>query len=113
MAEPRRGEVWSIDLGSPVGHEQGFRRPALVLSSDRWNEYASKVVVVPFSRISRGLGTRVEVEPTKGNGLTAISYARCEDIRSVSTLRLDRRLGRVGLVQMHAVERALAVFLEI
>lgn len=113
MSKARRGEIWSVDLGEPVGHEQGYRRPALVISSDRWNERASTVVVVPMTTSKRGFGTRVELEPRRRSGLSATSYARCDDIRSISTRRLLGPLGRVGLEEMHAVRRALGIFLEL
>ena len=32
-----RGEVWWIDFGEPVGSEPAYLRPALVVSSDRFN----------------------------------------------------------------------------
>ena len=32
---PGRGEVWMVDLGDPVGHEQGYRRLAVAISADR------------------------------------------------------------------------------
>ncbi len=113
MSEPIRGEVWLLDLGELVGHEQGWRRPALVISADRWNRHAQTVVVVPLTRTSHDLPTRVELEPTAENGLHENSYARCEDVRSVSAARLVRRLGRVDVVGLAAVGRVLRIFLEI
>ena len=29
-----RGEAYDVDLGQPVGHEPGFKRPAVVISAD-------------------------------------------------------------------------------
>ena len=33
----RRGEVWLVDFGVPVGREGGYVRPAVVVSSDMLN----------------------------------------------------------------------------
>lgn len=110
--KPRRGELWMTRLGPPTGHEQGFDRPALVVSSDRWNELALTSIVVPLTRNNRGRPTRVEIEPGTRNGLRATSYARCEDVRSVSNVRLARRLGVVSLRELAAVERSLRLLLD-
>ncbi len=58
----RRGDVWLIDLGEPVGHEPGFTRPALVVSDDRFNRHGL-AVVCPLTRSHRDYPSRVEVEP--------------------------------------------------
>ncbi len=34
MPAPRWGEVWDVDFGFPIGHEQDLKRPALVVSSE-------------------------------------------------------------------------------
>ena len=53
---PRRGEVWLVDFGEPVGHEQGWKRQAVLLSSDHLNDSAaSLVIVVPVTRNRGGL----------------------------------------------------------
>lgn len=113
MAEARRGELWQLDLGDPIGHEQGGRRPALVVSSDQWNRYAATLIVLPLTRTKHDLPTRIEIEPDVANGLTDVSYARCEDVRSVSERRLVRRQGAVDDLVMLSVARVLRLFLEL
>lgn len=41
-----RGEVWWVDLGEPVGSAPGYRRPAVVVSSDRFNRSRLGTVVI-------------------------------------------------------------------
>ena len=113
MSEARRGELWFLDLGEPLGREQGWQRPALVISSDEWNRHASTLTVVPLIRSKHGLPTRVEIEADQSNRLDDTSYARCEDIRSVSQRRLVHRLGEVELTTMVRVARTLRTFLEL
>lgn len=113
MTEARRGEFWLLDLGQPIGHEQGGQRPALVVSSDEWNRHASTVTVLPVTRRPHRLPTRIEIEPDGANRLRETSYARCEDIRSVSVRRLVRRMGSADEVAMFSVARVLRTFLEI
>ena len=40
-----RGEVWWIDFGEPVGSEPAYLRPALVVSSDRFNRSRIATVI--------------------------------------------------------------------
>jgi len=46
------------------------------------------------------------VQPPEG-GLTTISYAKCEDIRSISKDRLSRRVGAVTPATMASIELVL------
>ena len=91
--KPRRGELWFADLGTPHGHESGGRRPVLVVSDDGLNEGAREVsLVVPLTTTFRGWNTHVPVQPGD-SGLHRVSYAKCEDLRSVSQERLVHRIG--------------------
>jgi mRNA interferase MazF len=92
---PHRGEVWLVDFGNPIGREQSGRRPAIVVSADPLNESrAGVVIVVPTTTTRRGLPSHVEVEPGS-SGLDEVSYAKCEDVKSISEQRLVARLGAV------------------
>src|SRR3954470_784767 len=63
-ASPARGEVWMADLDPTVGHEQGRRRPVLIVSHDRLNRGpAGLVVAVPITGTARGIATHVPVTP--------------------------------------------------
>ncbi len=91
-----RGDVWHVDFGDPVGHEQGFRRPAIIVSNDQFNQsWVERVVVVPLTRTRLGVNSHVEVEPGP-SGLKHTSYATVEDVRSISVNRLIHHRGTVG-----------------
>lgn len=90
-----RGEIHLADLDDHIGHEQGLRRPVVIISAEPWLESNPPVVVVlPITRTYRARSTHVEIEPGT-SGLRATSYAKCEDIRAISPLRLERKFGRV------------------
>ena len=45
-----RGELWWVDFGVPVGSAAGFRRPAVILQANEFNEtQLNTIVVVPFT----------------------------------------------------------------
>ena len=109
----RRGEVWLVDFGDPVGREQSGRRPAVVVSADPLNESrAGVVIVVSTTTTHRGLPSHVEIEPD-GSGLDHVSYAKCEDVKSISEQRLVTRLGTVHDAVTFDIGRALRFLLEI
>lgn len=111
MPDPLRGDVWLVDLGDPIGHEAAARRPALVVSDDPANVHGL-AVVCPITRTRRGYPTHVELE-VDPSGLGATSYIQAEQIRTISTARLVRRLGDVDVTTMHAVERCLRFLLRL
>ena len=109
----RRGEVWLVDFGEPVGREQSGRRPAVVVSSDLLNESAAGVIVViPVTTAYRNLPSHIEIDRAE-SGLDEVSYAKCEDIKSVSEQRLITRLGAAGDEVMFQAARALGFLLEL
>lgn len=110
---PRRADIWLVDFGTPIGHEQGFRRPAVVVSADRMNgSRAGLVIVVPVTRTRRGLPSHVELD-LAGTGLRETSYAKGEDVKSVSVERLVHRLGQITAPQMQRLAAVLRLLLDI
>lgn len=112
MAEfPSRGEVWLVNLDPIEGHEQGGRRPGLIISVDRFNSGAAELVVLlPITSKAKAIPFHVGVTPPEG-GLKQPSYIKCEDVRSVSRARLARRYGRVSPETMLQVEDRLRILL--
>jgi mRNA interferase MazF len=110
---PRRGETWLVDFGPQVGREQAGERPAVVVSADLLNESrAGVVIVVPTTTTDRGLPSQIEILPGD-SGLDEVSYAKCEDVKSVSEQRLLARLGAVNAEVAFSVSRALRFLLEL
>lgn len=107
----RRGEIWFVDFGEPIGHEQGHRRPAVVVSGNRMNgSRAGLVIVVPVTTRRRGLPSHVELD---GGGLKEISYAKVEDLKSVSVERLVRHIGAASTAAMARIETIARLLMEL
>jgi mRNA interferase MazF len=107
----RQGDIWLVDFGEPTGREQAGRRPVVVVSADRLNDSAAGVViVVPCTTTRRGLPSHVELEPRR-SGLDEVSYAKCEDVKSVSDRRLVAKLGATDDETLFAIARALRFLL--
>ena len=110
---PRRGEVWYAELGPVRGREQGGRRPVLIVSVDGLNTGpADLVLAIAITSVRRNIVWHVPVDPPDG-GLRLPSFIKCEDLRSISTERLGRRLGLVSADTMAHVEEILRALLDL
>jgi mRNA interferase MazF len=106
-----RGQVYDVDLGQPVGHEPAFLRPAVVVSVDAVNDGPGGLVaVIPISSASYGLRSHIEIEPGL-SGLDHVSYARCDQLRVISTSRFAAHHGLVASTELQEIERALRFLL--
>ncbi len=111
MSRASRGDIWLVGLDPTKGREQAGMRPALVVSVDVFNHGAAElVVVIPITSKAKGIPLHVEVSPPEG-GLTMTSFVKCEDVRSISTSRLVRRLGKVSPATIDSVEDRLRILL--
>src|SRR5271169_1047182 len=86
---PKRGEIWDIDLAPTRGHEINKIRPAIVVSSDAVGKLRLKFVV-PITEWNTNFDVNiwhVNLQPTPINGLTKISAADALQVRSLSIER--------------------------
>ena len=111
VPNPVRGEIWSANLDPTVGREQAGARPVLILSFDAFNRGpAGLVVAVPLTTVDKNIPLHVRVTPPEG-GLAAVSFIKCEDVRSLSKSRFLRRWGRVDDATMRLVEDRIRILL--
>jgi len=119
----RRGEVWMVQFADPPeGGEQGYRRPAVIVSSDGINDLPLDVVIVVPSTTRRRVNPRtgkvpenlIELEPSATNGLAEVSYFMSEQVRAVSkTMRMKRKLGVMAAKDVQRVEAALRLVMDL
>ena len=95
----RRGDIFICDFGDPIGHEQGYQRPALIVSADQTVEYGLPIVA-PISRTKLDYPTHVELDGV----LPVTCYVQCEQLRVVSAQRLVKEVGRVDGVDLTRIE---------
>ena len=104
---PKQGEIWLFDPDPIKGRELGRKvRPALIVSSDSFNEGLSElVIVIPITSKDRGIISHIRFDPPEG-GIKVPSFAVCEQIRSISKNRLIKKMGMVKnimkLIEVHS-----------
>ncbi len=82
-----------------------------MISVDAFNQSAAELaIVVPVTSRKKGIRSHVPIGVGEA-GLTLQSFAKCEDVRSLSTNRLNRRLGSVASSTLEAVEERLRILM--
>jgi mRNA interferase MazF len=84
---PQRGCLYWVGI---PGERTGKKRPALVISIDARNRYASDVLVVPASTVQRGAPTHVRLRKGEG-GVRRECVLKCEQITTLSKELLSER----------------------
>lgn len=94
-----------------VGHEQGGRRPFLVISIDPMNRSAVDLVIaVPLTTTDRGNEVHIRLDPPEA-GLSRVSFAMPEMVRILSTMRLKRKLGRASPDSVEVVAKRVGILI--
>jgi len=112
----RRGDIWQVDLDPVRGSEANKQRSAIIVSNDRANATAARlgsgvVTIVPVtSNIDKIYPFQVLVSAAN-SGLAVDSKAQAEQVRSVATQRLLRRIGQVSPNELTDLDDALRLHL--
>lgn len=114
-SEIRRGEIWRVNLGSdPADPEQAFTRPAIVVSDDRLHDPRLRMcIVVPGTSSIRRVSLHLVVEPDADNGLDSLTAFQAEQVRALSSGRLQERLGTAGALVTAQLDELLRTVLNL
>lgn len=91
----RRGNIYWADLDPVRGHEQGGRRPILVLSHDVFNRVSGTVIALAITSQSQRAGYPLTWK-LPSDLLPRESWVKISQIRTLSTDRLGDLLGQVA-----------------
>jgi mRNA interferase MazF len=106
MARILRGEIRWADLNPVRGREQSGERPVLILSHDVFNDRSGTVIAVALTSQEPRAGYPLTVELTTAK-LPKRSWVKISQIRTLSTERVGRRLGRAAEEELAAVLEGL------
>jgi mRNA interferase MazF len=95
---PTRGDVFLIELDPTRGSEIRKTRPCLVVSPDELNQHLRTVIVAPMTTGGQAYPWRVRCRFRERTGFVAI-----DQLRTVDSTRLVKRLGRVSPGTLAAV----------
>ncbi len=109
----RRGELWWVDFAEPVGSAPGYRRPAAVVSADRFNRSRIATVIVAAvtsnTRLADAPGN--VALPAGSSGLPKDSVVNVSQLLAVDRGLLDRRIGMLPSAELAVLDRGLRLVL--
>ena len=93
MARILRGDIRWADLNPVRGHEQAGMRPVLILSHDIFNERSGTVIAMALTSQPQRAGFPLTLE-LKAEKLPKRSWVKISQIRTLSTERIGKKIGR-------------------
>lgn len=112
--QPRRGEVWWVDLNPTVGAEIDKLRTVVVISSDSVGVLPIKLIA-PITGWQAKFVSRlwlVQLQPTQVNGLKKVSTVDTLQLRGVDIQRFKSKLGQLSAQDMEEITAAIAAVIE-
>lgn len=106
MARVLRGEIYWADLNPAKGREQSGLRPVLILSQDVFNDRSGTVIALALTSQAQRAGFPITLE-LASSGLPKQSWVKISQIRTLSTERLGKKLGRVSDSELEQVVEGL------
>lgn len=105
----RRSEVWWVSFDPSVGGEIKKQRPAVIVSNDAANKFLNRIQVVPLTLKTERIYPSEAVVAFQGKERKAMA----DQLATVSKERLFRRIDSLSQEDMHKIEEAIKVQLDI
>ncbi len=107
-----RGTVVLVELDPTVGHEQRGIRPCIAVSDPAVNsdQRFPLIAVVPVTG-KPGEGALYPMLSPGRSGLTKLSYALIDHLRTIDKRRIRRMFDRVTREELEAIDQGLELFL--
>jgi mRNA interferase MazF len=102
MARILRGEIRWADLNPVKGHEQGGKRPVLILSQDVFNQRSGTVIAMAITNQPQRAGFPLTLEINSAK-LSKRSWVKISQIRTLSTERIGRKIGLISPEELNDV----------
>ncbi len=106
MGRILRGDIFWADLTPTRGREQAGRRPVLIISHEIFNNKSGTVIAVAITSKEPKAGFPLTLELAEAK-LPKRSWAKISQIRTMSTERLGKKLGRANIEEIEAVIEGL------
>jgi len=106
MARILRGDIFWADLSPARGHEQAGVRPVLILSHGVFNERSGTVIAMAITSRPQRAGFPLSLE-IRSARLPKKSWVKISQLRTLSTQRLGKRVGRLAPEELSRVVEGL------
>jgi len=102
----KRGDIFSVSAPGDYGKP----RPAVILQTDALNDvnFASVIVCPMTSHLVEAPLFRLNLKPSKANGLRKESQLMVDKVQAISVSRIGKLMGKVDSKTMKKVNQAIA-----
>lgn len=107
-----QGEIIKCSFGENIGYEICKSRPCLVISDTRYNN-DGQLVIIPLTKKVNMLKTHCFLSKKKYDFLEFDSCVKTEQIKSVSSIRIEEKMGKIDDVDMTRVKVRLKTLFNI
>lgn len=95
--KPRRGEIWTCQLGKNIGSEENKIRPVIIIQNNTGNEKSPTTIIVPISNRPKKIAVHIRLRNSdyklaQGETEFITGTILCEQIKIVSKARLGRHI---------------------
>jgi mRNA interferase MazF len=105
-----RGDVVWLEFDPVLGHEQGGRRPAVVISTDQYNAASSVVVVCPITTNGKPWPFKVPL----GANAPVDGWVLCDQIKAIDPgARHAKRAGQVDPQTLLLISQLVATLFDL
>jgi len=78
---PKQGDIVFMNFSPQAGHEQGGRRPALIVSNDGYNHFTGLAIVCPITNTDNKFPMHVPLEEkTSTSGVILCEHVKSLDL---------------------------------
>jgi mRNA interferase MazF len=102
-----------VDFAGPVGSAPGYRRPAVVVSSDRFNRSRISTVVVAAVTSNARLASAPGNVALPEHLLPKPSVINSSQLLTIDRQLLDRRVAELPTIELHELDRGLRLVLNL
>ena len=106
MARILRGDIFWANLDQILGREQAGRRPVVVVSHHVFNERSGTVIAMAITSQEQRAGFPLTLELQKKK-LPKRSWVKISQIRTLSTTRLEKKIGRISEEELNLLVEGL------
>lgn len=109
----KRGEIYYATLDPTIGSEIRKKRPVLIVSNNANNQKSTTITILPITSNITTIYSFEVFLPAKISGLTKDSKIQCQQIRTISKLRIvSKAIGKVDTQLMKQIRLALELHLD-
>jgi mRNA interferase MazF len=106
LARILRGDIFWANLDQILGREQAGRRPVVVVSHHVFNERSGTVIAMAITSQEQRAGFPLTLELQKKK-LPKRSWVKISQIRTLSTTRLEKKIGRISEEELNLLIEGL------